>query len=201
MALRLLKGDKRKALIASLALLAIGAGGVAVSGAYFTNQQTLTANTLSAGTVQLGNVGDNGTTALAFNNILPVADANVATQAQTFNINVRNTGTAAIDWAATPILTSNASAAATALAGAVNISYSTDGTTWSTAQTLSALAASPTTITGTNLASGSTTKIQVRAWLPATTGNSVQGNSLSFDLRVRAIQTGAPGLSTDSNFS
>lgn len=180
--------SKKKALVASLALLTMGLGGTVATGAYFTADKSVTSNTLAAGTVVIGNLGDDAssTAPLTFSNVLPVADSDVSTKAKTFNINVRNNGTAAIDWKAAVSSTSSE------FAKQVNIQYSTDnGATWSTAKTADALS-SVSISSASSLAANGTAVIKFRAWLPANTDNSAQNKTLAFTLTVNAIQAGAP---------
>jgi len=196
---------KRTALIGAVALLAIGAGGVAVSGAYFTDQKSIESNSVATSTVKLGPIdGDRGTTTVAITDLLPIADENVAAQAKPFKVVVSNTGNATIDWAATIIQTSAAGTSTTpSAADALYVSYSTDnGTTWSTGTTLTSLISTPPSdFSGQGLVAGGKKTILFRAWLPSTTSNTYQGTSVTFALRVRAIQTGAPGINDDSNFT
>ncbi len=178
--------SKKNVLVASLALLTMGLGGSIATGAYFTDTKTVTSNELTAGTVLLGNIADNSasTAPVTFTNVLPVAANDVATKAQTFNINVRNTGTASIDWAAVITLTSSD------FAKQVNVQYSVDnGSTWSTATTLDALNGTKIS-SSAPLASAGTSVIKFRAWLPSGTDNSAQGKSIAFALNVNAIQAG-----------
>ncbi|WP_295824464.1 hypothetical protein [uncultured Microbacterium sp.] len=198
---------KRTALVAAVALLAIGAGGVAVSGAYFTDQKSIESNSVATSTVKLGPIdGSDGTTKLTVTDLLPLPkddSKTIADSAKTFQVVVSNTGKATIDWAAAIFLTSapgtNDKPSA---ADALYISYSTDGSTWSTGVTLASLLSSKQSgLSGTDLASGASKTIFFRAWLPSTTSNTYQGTSVTFTLRVRAIQTGtAGGINDDLNF-
>ncbi|MBM7803388.1 hypothetical protein JOE58_002639 [Curtobacterium luteum] len=187
------KLSKKKILVASIALLSIGFGGTIATGAWFTDSKTVAANQLTAGTVILGNLADDATstTPLNFTNVIPVAASDVATKAQTFNINVRNVGTADIDWTAklTPDVST---AASTAFAKQVFVQASTDGgSTWSTAQSISDFSGNTIASTSKIVANGSSV-IQLRAWLPSTTDNTAQGQTLKFTLEVDAIQAGVP---------
>ncbi|GEB45715.1 hypothetical protein MTE01_16600 [Microbacterium testaceum] len=179
--------SKKKVLVASIALLTMGLGGTVATGAYFTADKTVASNTLAAGTVAIGNIGDDAssTAPLTFSNVLPVADSDVAAKAKTFNINVRNNGTAAIDWKAAVSSTSSD------FAKQVNVQYSTDGgTTWSNKTTADALS-SVSIPSSSSLAASGTAVIKFRAWLPASTDNSAQNKTLTFTLSVNAIQAGA----------
>ncbi|WP_279365739.1 hypothetical protein [Microbacterium testaceum] len=179
--------SKKKVLVASIALLTMGLGGTVATGAYFTADKTVASNTLASGTVVIGNVGDDAssTAPLTFSNVLPVADSDVATKAKTFNINVRNNGTAAIDWKAAVSSTSSD------FAKQVNVQYSTDGgTTWSNKTTADALS-SVSIPSSSSLAASGTAVIKFRAWLPSSTDNSAQNKTLTFTLSVNAIQAGA----------
>lgn len=188
------RNKKKTALIGAALLLAVGVGGTAATGAYFTDTKTVASNTITAGTVILGNIGDDAssTTPLAFTNVIPIADSLVATKAQTFNINIRNNGTASINW--TAVLNTSSSQSSTTFPPQLNLQYSTDGgNTWSTKTTADKL--SGTTISGTGpLAAGATAKVQFRAWLPSSTDNTAQGQVYKFDLTANAIQSdGIPG--------
>lgn len=200
---------KRTALVAAVALLAIGGGGVAVSGAYFTDQKSIESNSVATSTVKLGDIKGNGfgsSTALSVTDLLPLPDdspTTVASSAKAFSVIVNNTGAATIDWAASIIQTSAAGTNANPTAAeALFVSYSTDGgTNWSTGVSLSSLATSmkTTPITGKGLKANDTQEIKFLAWLPSTTSNTYQGTSAKFTLRVRAIQTGVD-VTKDSNF-
>lgn len=199
MAIRPPKIGTRKAIIASAILLSVGVGGIAATGAWFTSYQTLASNQVKTATVSLGAVGGN---ALAVTNLVPIVDSDIATKAQTFNVNVVNNGSIAVDWAADIILPTNAPDTT----NRVLVAYSVDGgTTWSattsaTAPTMATLATNPGLITGTGLAAGKTQTVMFRAWLPAaTSGNSDQGQTITFDLRARAIQSGAGNTALNNN--
>lgn len=182
--------NKKKTLIAAAALLSIGLTGSIATGAYFTDQKIVTDNKLTAGTVVLGDIADDlKSTPVTFTNVLPIDDstaAKIADKAKTFNVNVRNNGTADIDWKATISLTSSA------FAKQVYVSYSSDnGTTWSNpsfADNLNGVAIK----SSASLAANGTLPIKFRAWLPASTDNTAQGKSLTFTVTVDAIQAGAP---------
>jgi Neuraminidase (sialidase) len=185
------RSSKKKTLIAAAALLSIGLTGSIATGAYFTDQKIVTDNKLTAGTVVLGNIADDptSTTPVVFTNVLPIDDstaAKIADKAKTFNVNVRNNGTADIDWKATISLTSSA------FAKQVLVSYSSDnGTTWSNptlADNLNGVAIN----SSASLAANGTLPIKFRAWLPAATDNTAQGKTLTFTVKVDAIQAGAP---------
>lgn len=190
------KISARKALIASALLLSIGAGGIVASGAWFTSSQSLASNQVKTATVSLGAIGG---TALSVTNAVPLADADVATKAQTFTVNVVNNGTIAVDWAADLILPTSPTPSDTI--NRLLVSYSVDGgTTWSTGQTMGSLAGAPGTITGTSLAAGATKAVLFRAWLPgATSTNADQNQTITFDLRARAIQAGAGSTALNNN--
>ncbi|WAC69354.1 SipW-dependent-type signal peptide-containing protein [Microbacterium sp. SL75] len=186
--------NKKKTLIASMVLLSVGLGGTVATGAYFTDTKQIAANSITAGTVILGNPSDGGTAAapqaVTFANVLPIADADVATKAQTFNLNVRNNGTAAINWKAFINRTSPSTAQENALAKQLMLQYSTDGGfSWSTPGALDNQAGKAISSSSV-LASNATQVIKFRAWLPATTDNTFQGLSLPFELMISAIQAG-----------
>lgn len=198
------KKKKKKAAVAFFALIAVGVGGFAVSGAYFTDQKTIAGNTLQAGTVQLGGIGDTAstTTPLSFTNILPMTDA-VATDATTpqavvATVNIRNTGTASIDWSA---LITVPAAGEAAFANALSAQYRVGAGAWSATSTLASLASAPIASTGALAGTNGTQTIDIRLWLPAATNNTFQAKTLSFDLRARAIQAGAPALDRNADSS
>lgn len=192
------KNTKKKAAIASVALLALGFGGVAVSGAYFTDEVVVPNNTLTAGTVQL-EVGTQAGTAVAFENVLPIAAADVETDAELATFNIVNTGTADIDWAVSLGLPADATADELALAGIVQYQLSTDGVTWSTPAAFGTSTAAGFTAATTELAAAGTATAQVRLWLPETATNEYQADSLDFVLTGRAIQAGTPATQFADN--
>ncbi|MDQ1176186.1 hypothetical protein [Microbacterium sp. SORGH_AS_0421] len=105
-----------------------------------------------------------------------------------FNINVRNTGTAAVDWKATI----NASEV-TNFSKSVYVQYSLDGgATWSTQGSIGGSMSGKAIPSTSSLAAGDTTVIKLRAFLPENTDNTAQGKTVSFSLVVNAIQAGAP---------
>lgn len=180
---------KRKTLVAAAALLSIGLAGSIATGAYFTDSKTVSDNSLASGTVVLYGTdwADAATsTPVTFTNVLPIADADIPTgKASQFITVVRNRGTAAVDWTASISLTSSD------FAKQVNVQYKIDNGSWSDPVTLDAL-------NGKKIASSAALKapstgyINWRAWLPAATGNSAQGQTVSFTLKLDAIQAGAP---------
>ncbi len=179
--------SKKKVLVASLALLTMGLGGSIATGAYFTDTKTVTNNKLTAGTVLLGGTdfgNINTSTPVTFSNVLPVADKDVTSKAQSFVVAVRNNGTASIDWNGVVSLTSSD------FAKQVKVQYKTEQGAWSTSTTLDALNGTKIT-SGTSILAGSSDSIQFRAWLPAETDNSAQAKTVSFTLTVNAIQAGA----------
>lgn len=200
--------SKKKAMVAAALIACVGFSGVVVSGAYFTDEVSSTGNTASAGTVYLGPIGATDNTPVTFSNILPSTPEN----GRVTTINVRNIGTAAINWAATLNLPASTTADQRAFAGQLNIQTSIDGgVTWSAATTLAAYTTAATAGSVTSTAAlpapvgttPSAAPIQLRMWLPTTTLNTYQGKSLTFNVRVRAIQSdaGAGQLTTESNFA
>jgi hypothetical protein len=196
--------SKRKALLAAGLVMTIGLTGLSVSGAYFTDQVTVTGNTATAATVKLGPTGDTTSVPIVAANLLPMTSTEADSKGYLATINVKNAGDTAIDWAVklsyptTPAATTDQQA----FAGVVNIKPAIDGTA-STAATLNTLATQTTpTLTGTNLAVGATAKVTLRMYLPETTATTFQGRSVPFTVRVRAIQAGAPTVQrdTDANY-
>ncbi len=189
---------KKKALVAAAALLSIGLTGTIATGAYFTDQKIVTNNQLTAGTVVLGNIGDdaNSSTPVTFTNVLPIADADVATKAQTFNVHIRNGGTADIGWkaeVASPMILMRADEGGLTIKDKAMVQVSTtDGETWSAPQTFTELQNQGPIENGLGIRPGDSALVKFRVWLPATTGNAYQGASFSFNLVVSAIQYGAP---------
>lgn len=184
-------------------LLIVGVtGSVLASGAYFTDQKTTPSNTITAGTIKLGGLGDTATAPVAAGtNVLPIAAGTQATKASVMNINVRNVGTAPFDWNAvisTPVLdtVSGITAPADTLSK-INVQVSADGgTTWAAVTTLALLTSQSITST-TALAApvgsaDSTAPIKFRMWFDQTVGNAYQGVQASFSVTVKAIQAGIP---------
>lgn len=180
---------KRKTFVAAVALLSIGLAGSVASGAYFTDSKTVSSNELSSGTVVLYGTdwGDSMTsTPVTFTNVLPIADADIPTgKASQFTTVIRNRGTAAIDWTASLSLTSSD------FAKQVYVQYKINNGDWADPITLDALNGKKIASSAALSASG-TGYINWRAWLPSTTGNSAQGKTASFTLKLDAIQAGAP---------
>ncbi len=188
--------SRKKLIIASLALMSVGLGGSIATGAYFTDTKTVSSNQLTAGTVILGGTdyGNVATsTPVTFTNVLPIAESDIATaKASQFITVVRNRGTSAMDWAASISLTSSD------FAKQVKVQYkigsgswsSIDNDSWSSETTLDALNGTKIT-SSTPLSSMGSQTISWRAWLPSTTDNSAQGKTVSFDLKLSAIQAGA----------
>ncbi len=181
--------SKKKMLIASVALLSIGLGGSAATGAYFTATKSVANNQLSSGTVVLGNIGADATAAtetpVTITNLIPIEDSDVSTKARTFSVNVRNAGSASIDWVAsftTPNGVDNSFP--------LMFKYTTNnGSTWSSVYTADPL--NTTKIPSTSsLAAGATQTVKFLVWLPSYAPSSAQGKSLTFSLNVNAIQAG-----------
>jgi len=180
---------KRKTLIAAVALLSIGLASSVASGAYFTDSKTVSNNKLSSGTVVLGGTDwSDATTStpVTFTNVLPLADADIPTgKASQFITVIRNRGTAAIDWNASISLTSSD------FAKQAYVQYKIGSGNWADPITLDALNGQKIASSAELSASGSQT-ISWRAWLPSTTGNSAQNKTVTFTLKLDAIQAGAP---------
>jgi predicted ribosomally synthesized peptide with SipW-like signal peptide len=178
------KNKKKKAVIASVALLAVGFGGAAISGAYFTDQVVAEDNTLKAGTVQIERGGTN-TDAFVFDNVLPIADGTEDDNAEKKAITFANVGTADVDWAFSLEQATTPAVGATNIADIMEVEYSLDGTTFEPAT----LDGSYVVVPG-ELASEGTADITFRAWLPQTAGNIYQAEETTFNITARAIQAG-----------
>lgn len=175
------RSRSRRVVLAVIALLGVGSGGLATTAAYFTATQTLEGNTITAATVTLGPVGAEGkeTTPLAFSNMIPLSP-------KTASVTVRNTGSVAVDWVAV------LEPADTTVAAKFQIQHSLDnGTTWSTAANAGTLA-NTTVASSAALQPGGSTTALLRLVVPDNGDNSAQGQTLTFALKASAIQAGAP---------
>jgi predicted ribosomally synthesized peptide with SipW-like signal peptide len=178
------KNKKKKAIVASVALLAVGFGGAAMSGAYFTDQVVVADNTFKAGTVQIERGGTN-TEPFTFDNVLPIATGTEDTNAETAEITFANVGTADVDWAFALEEATPTGLGSTNIADIMEVQYSLDGTNFSDAELDGNYIVVPT-----ELASGDTADITFRAWLPQTAGNVYQAEATTFNITARAIQAG-----------
>lgn len=185
--------SKRKMLIATAALLSVGLGSTAVTGAYFTTMKTVANNQISSATLTLGNIGSDpsaGTEVpVTIANLIPIADSDVNTKARSFSMNIRNTGSVPINWAASLTTPSDAN---TTYLQQLMFKYSLDnGNTWSNTYTGDPL--NKTTITNdASLIDGGAQTIKFLVWLPYNVSNTAQGKTLTFALNAKATQVGAP---------
>jgi hypothetical protein len=195
--------SKRKMLLAAGLALTVGFTGLTVSGAYFTDQVTVEGNSAAAATVKLGSTGSTATSAntqILATNLIPLTAAEADTKGFAATINVRNVGTAPIDWAIKlSYPTGGATTDQAAFADQVNIKTTIGTGTATGPVTLATLATQTTpTLTGTGLAAGSTTAVAFRIYLPEATSTTFQGRSVPFNVQVRAIQAGAPVAERDA---
>jgi len=184
----------RKLLVASAALLSIGLTGSIATGAYFTDQKVVTGNQLTAGTVVLGNIADDATstTPVTFTNVLPIASTDISKKAQTFQVWIRNEGTAGIDWRAY-VESPTDTPEQVAMRQQLRLQVSTDqGASWTPTMTFEQFQNNGPIESTAGIRPKDYDSLQFRVWLPASTGNTFQGATFSFNLSVRAIQNGAP---------
>jgi hypothetical protein len=179
--IRTSRSRTRRVLLAVIALLGVGSGGLATTAAYFTATQELENNAITAATVTLGPVGADGneTAPVTFDNIIPLSP-------KTVSVTVRNTGSVAVDWVAV------LEPADTVVAAKFQIQHSLDnGTTWSTAGNAGTLA-NTSVASSAALRPGGTTTVLLRLVVPDNGDNSAQGQTLKFLLKASAVQAGAP---------
>jgi hypothetical protein len=198
---------RRKVLLAAGLAVTMGFAGLTVSGASFTDQVTAEANSATAATVDLGFTGPSSTanTVITAQNLVPLtsAEADIRGAGYLATFNIRNSGTAPIDWAMKISTPPGLTADQTAFASSV-VFKPTVGNVTGSPTTLAAYTVQTTpTITGTALASGSSTSVTAKIYLLDTTPSNQQGRSVPFSVQVRAIQAGAPTTArdTDANYA
>ncbi|WP_279365738.1 hypothetical protein [Microbacterium testaceum] len=175
----------RKILLASIALLSIGMGSTAATGAWFTTSRSVANNQLTSATVTLGEIAS-GSAAVSFTNLIPLADSEVSSKAKTFLVFADNQGNVPIDWNASYTLTST-----NELANQARIQYQIGNGSWSDATSVSAMSGSKIFSTS-SIDPGKYQVVAFRVWLPFNADNSTQGKQVSFTLNVNGIQVGAP---------
>lgn len=195
---------RKQALMAALALVCIGTGGLVGSGAYFTDQKAIPSNTLQAARVELGAIGITDNSLVTTKNLLPLTNA-VATaadsQSSLITVNVKNTSNVAIGWAAS---INGVTGNATTFLPKIQLQWHVGAGAWSTPTTLDAFGALTTSaITGTGLVAGDTTVVEIRLWLKDDSATSLQGLLTTYNVRVRAMQNYAPldGVNEDGNYA
>ncbi|MDF2918891.1 MAG: hypothetical protein K0S70_3108 [Microbacterium sp.] len=187
------RGTKRKMALAAGALVLAGVGGTLASGAWFTDQQKMTGNELTAATVVLDSLTSGGATKIEVSNLLPSADS---TGGKEGSITISNSGTAKFLWAADldPGTPTKAG-----FLDAVQIEFRQGGAgNWS-APTSIATAAAVSQKSASALDAGTSTTLDYRVSLPSTTANDLQGASVAFDVVVKAIQADAPDSTFDDD--
>jgi predicted ribosomally synthesized peptide with SipW-like signal peptide len=198
--------QRTQAIMAALALLFIGTGGLVGSGAYFTDQTTIRANSFTSSTIALRYIGDTDNSDFTTKNLLPLTEAAATTganpQASLITVNVVNVGKSAFGWAAS---IKNITGATSTLVPAVQLQWRIDSGTWSPTTTLDAFGAiTSSPINGTGLAPAATpVVVQIRLWLKPDAVTSLQSLKASYVVRVRAMQNTAPmsGLDLDTEYS
>jgi hypothetical protein len=193
---------KRKVLLAAGLAITMGFTGLTVSGASFTDQVTAEANSATAATVDLGFTGSSSTanTVITAQNLVPMTSAEAAARGAGYlaTFNIRNSGTATIDWAMKISTAPGLTADQAALASSVVFEPTVRNVTGSPTTLAAFTAQSTPTITGTGLASGASTPVTAKIYLLDTTPSNQQGRSVPFSVQVRAIQAGAPTTARDT---
>ncbi|KTR87554.1 hypothetical protein NS220_17640 [Microbacterium testaceum] len=187
------RGTKRKVALAAGALVLVGVGGTLASGAWFTDQQKMSGNELSAATVVIDPLTTGGATKIEVSNLLPSADSTGGKQG---SITIKNSGTAKLLWAADldPGTPTKAG-----FLDAVQIEFRQGGDgNWSVPTSLSS-AATVLQKGASALDEGSSTTLDYRVSLPSTAANDLQGASVTFDVVVKAIQADAPDSTFDDD--
>lgn len=163
----------RLAGICAAGSLILGGGVYAVTSAAFTDQETITGNTVGAATLQ---IGDTVTTPLNVTDLLPGQNT-VTEDVVTFT----NTGTVPYDYTVT-IVNIAAADGPVELLGWIPVTIS-NGTT-----TATGTLAAPPMIDGGTSTVGATGAIDVTVGLATAADNTAQGKTASFDLVVTAAQ-------------
>jgi hypothetical protein len=197
---------RTKAIVACLALLAVGTGGVVASGAYFTDQISISGNVLKAAKVFLGapdaTTEPNTNTNLTMNDVLPLSTAQVDTLATTRTLKLINKGTVPVEWKVVASDPSTGGDADAVMAGSLQIQTKLDSGAWSGAMSLTDFKKSGLkSAASTTLAVNDTATILIRAYLPKETDNLTQEKSATFNLKLRAIQIGLGAeIDDDANY-
>ncbi|MFD1714722.1 hypothetical protein ACFSBZ_09595 [Amnibacterium flavum] len=190
------KRNRAIAIGLAAAILTAGVAGAAVqtTGAWFTATKTATGNTVTAGTLSLGNLGDSATGLVQASNAYPMTDAQAVNAADTSIpeavIKIRNTGTLPLT-ASTVLSNLKVTGQSGANLSTSNVKVSIwNGTAWGTPTLLSSIVTTaPSQFTITNLAAGVTSEIKLRVYFAgATTDDTYQGASVSFDANASAMQ-------------
>lgn len=199
------KPRRTKVIVASLALLAVGTGGVLASGAYFTDQISITGNVLKAAKVFLGapDATEPATnTNLSMNDVLPLSTAQVETLATTRTLKLINKGTVPVEWKVVATNPDTGADTDVTMAGSLRIQTKLNAAGWSEPITLTQFKIDGIkSAVGANLAVDGTATILIRAYLPKETGNLTQEKSSTFNLKLRAIQIGLGAeIDDDANY-
>ncbi|BDI23888.1 CalY family protein [Herbiconiux sp. L3-i23] len=193
---------RKRAIVVGLAaaVLTAGLAGAAFqsTGAWFTDSKTSNLNTVTAGTLSLGNLGDGTNGLIQSTNSYPMTDAQataLVSDAPETVIKVRNTGslplkaTVALTNATIAKSTTNI-ATGTPSKSLVKVStYNAASNTWGTPVTLDAFVSSSTTqFANLEVAPNATREIKLRVFFGENAGNEYQGATVGFDAKAEAIQ-------------
>lgn len=187
------RGTKRKVALAAGALVLAGVGGTLASGAWFTDQQKMTGNEMSAATIAISAAERSGNASLEMKNLMPTADASKGGIES--DLKIVNTGDAPVRWA----FAIDPKASSPGFLDAALIQFRVgDQGAWS--EPTSFTSASQTLQKGpTSLVPNEAADVTVRAWLPVATSNSLQGATATFDVVVKAVQSDAPDATFDDD--
>ena len=194
------KRNRAIAISLAAAILTAGIAGAAVqtTGAWFTATKSATGNSVAAGTLSLGALGDSATGLVEASNAYPMTDTQAVaagTGIPEAVIKIRNTGTLPLDWNVKLTNLKVTTAAGADISPSVVKVSTWNGTSWNAPVLLSSLvgitpAAGNQFNPGTDLESLSTAEIRMRVFFAgATTTDAYQGAKVSFDAVAGAIQT------------
>lgn len=202
---RVLPKLSRWVLAATAILSTLTGTAVVATGAYFTNQTSVSANSSLPAAVKVSLKNGSATSPTwTATGMLPLsaADAAVVTSAAKgviVPIQVSNDGSVPSDWSLTvkPVVTNPVST----LTPYVRIALSTDGgQSWSVPVALDATVSASVASTAA-LAAGGSASLAMRFFLDASTPNSLKDSSVSYTISAKVIQAGIPMNDPNASFS
>ncbi|MFI8631281.1 hypothetical protein ACIGEP_01625 [Microbacterium sp. NPDC077663] len=167
----------KRTLLASAAVLAaltLGAGGFWATGAFFTDEETVTGNSVSTGSLT---IGETIKTPLTVSGMLPGQTADPA-EVLTFE----NTGTTAFTYTVTLDNVAPGADAPAGLPGWIPVTITSGG------QAATGTLAAPPEVTVASLAEDTAAAVTVEVGLSDDADNTAQGKSVTFDVAVTAEQ-------------
>ncbi|MBB2976432.1 hypothetical protein FHX49_002007 [Microbacterium endophyticum] len=189
----------RTAIIGGIGAVALAAGAVGVglvgSGAWFSSSKDLAGNTITAGSLVIGDFGPGGGGTVQATAVQPMTatqavDADNLYEASVVDIDITNDGDIAFDWETTLAnATIEASDGVTVLDLAnVSVAWDTDGAGNWTTSSLSDFITNES-FSGTDVAPGETQPASFRVYFDSAAGNDYQGAIVTFDVNATATQT------------